>query len=301
MGTDAGRPRRSTVRALFVAALGAAVGCSAASDPGGESSPVGCEPGTVSECFCPNGLSGTQTCADDRTFDACVGCVAGDPSQPQDNVVDPLPSSVPSETEQPAPEDPVIDPVDPVEEPPPAPTTEPVEPPPPPPPPPESDVPSTQYCAPVAAWDPLWAQWEAEVLLLVNERRALGADCGEEGYFGPASPLTMNEALRCAARLHSMDMGVRNYFDHDNPDGLDPFQRIAAAGYVGNLMAENIAAAVESPASVVGGWMTSPGHCSNIMHPDLLDIGVGYYMDPTERGFEDEPRHYWTQNFGAPW
>src|SRR4051794_36886165 len=45
------------------------------------------------------------------------------------------------------------------------------------------DVPSGDYCAPVSDWDPAWLQFEREVLLLVNERRAKAADCGEEGQF----------------------------------------------------------------------------------------------------------------------
>ena len=66
----------------------------------------------------------------------------------------------------------------------------------------------------VADWDDTWMAFEEEVLDLVNQRRAAGADCGETGTFDPAGPLTMNPALRCAARNHSMDMGTRNYFAH---------------------------------------------------------------------------------------
>jgi uncharacterized protein YkwD len=34
-----------------------------------------------------------------------------------------------------------------------------------------------------------------------------------------------------AARKHSIDMGTRNFFDHVNPDGQDPFARMKAAGW----------------------------------------------------------------------
>ena len=47
------------------------------------------------------------------------------------------------------------------------------------------------------------AEFELEVLSLVNARRTDGADCGSAGVFAPAAPLTMNDLLRDAARAHS--------------------------------------------------------------------------------------------------
>src|SRR5690606_30235384 len=84
------------------------------------------------------------------------------------------------------------------------------------------DVPATDRCAAVADWDPEWVQFEEEVLLLVNEFRSAPADCGVEGQFAAAPPLSMNPILRCSARLHSLDMFERNYFEHETPDGVDP-------------------------------------------------------------------------------
>ncbi len=60
----------------------------------------------------------------------------------------------------------------------------------------------------------------------------MGASCDGEA-FAPAPPLEMDEVLRIAARLHSSDMGERGFFDHDNPDGQSPFDRIAAVGFEG--------------------------------------------------------------------
>src|SRR6185436_3407060 len=76
------------------------------------------------------------------------------------------------------------------------------------------DVPSGDHCAPVADWDPAWLEFEQQVLLLVNERRAQPADCGEDGQFGPAGPVVMEPILRCSARLQSLDMFERDFFDH---------------------------------------------------------------------------------------
>ena len=157
----------------------------------------------------------------------------------------------------------------------------------------DGTVPANDYCAGVSSWDATATEFEEDVLVLVNEARAAGADCGGQ-VFGPAGPLTMNPALRCAARVHSEDMAVRNFFDHVNPDGDDPFVRMGYAGYTYFTAGENIAAGQQSPAMVMDSWMTSPGHCSNIMNPDFEDIGVGVF--PAEGAAYSL---YWTQTFGA--
>jgi uncharacterized protein YkwD len=163
------------------------------------------------------------------------------------------------------------------------------------------EVPDIEYCADVADWDPMWSQWEDEVLVLVNERRAEGADCHSEGMFDPADPLTMDPLLRCVARGHSLDMYERGFFDHTNPDGDGPGERLAAAGYMGSTWGENIAQGYASPEEVVQGWMDSDGHCSNIMAPQFSLIGVGYYPGDAGNGMRfAQNAHYWTQNFGAP-
>ena len=58
-------------------------------------------------------------------------------------------------------------------------------------------------------------------------------------------PLAMNEALLSAARAHSQDMIDRDYFAHDTPEGVTPFQRIANAGYSAIAAGENIACALD--------------------------------------------------------
>ncbi|MCY1014033.1 CAP domain-containing protein [Nannocystis pusilla] len=40
---------------------------------------------------------------------------------------------------------------------------------------------------------------------------------------------------------------------------------------------ENIAAGYSTAAQVVNGWMTSTGHCNNIMNGNYKHLGVGYY------------------------
>jgi len=161
--------------------------------------------------------------------------------------------------------------------------------------PPPVDVPDNAYCADVADWSPTWAQHEQDVLTIVNQVRGQGANCGTEGAFAATGPLTMDPALRCAARKHSADMAARNFFDHVNPDGEDPFERIARAGYGDySQQGENIAGGADSPKASVDGWLASDGHCGNLMSPNSTEIGIGAY-----EGLGDYT-YYWTQTLARP-
>jgi uncharacterized protein YkwD len=132
-------------------------------------------------------------------------------------------------------------------------------------------------------------QFEEEVLELVNQHRSSGAACGGTGDFDPTHPLSMNVDLRSAARDHSNDMASRDFFDHINPDGEDPGQRIAVTGYSAATWGENIAWGQTSPEQVVASWMGSSGHCANLMRSTFTEIGIGY-----------DPKDIWTQVFATP-
>jgi uncharacterized protein YkwD len=140
---------------------------------------------------------------------------------------------------------------------------------------------------------PAWSAFEDEVLARNNAVRARGAVCGGE-LMGPAGPLVAEPSLRRAARGHSRDMAVRDYFEHSSPEGHGPSERAVAAGYASRFVAENIAAGQVDPAAVVADWVASPGHCVNLMDPRYRVLGVGYYYEAGDRF-----GHYWTQDFGG--
>jgi uncharacterized protein YkwD len=165
--------------------------------------------------------------------------------------------------------------------------------------PPGEEVPDSAHCAAVAGWDPEWTAFENEVLRLVNINRAKGWNCDSEGSFGATTALTSNRELRCAARLHSLDMNERQFFAHNAPGGSTPKTRMDATGYAGTTWGENIAKGQSTPAEVVQGWMDSDGHCANIMSPMFKEIGVGFYEGEPNNPYYNE-NLYWTQNFGAP-
>jgi len=71
-------------------------------------------------------------------------------------------------------------------------------------------------------------------------------------------------------------MATNHYFSHTSLDGRTFGQQMRDAGYTGQPLAENIAMGRSSPEAVMSAWMSSPSHCSNIMHAAGWDIGVGY-------------------------
>jgi len=128
---------------------------------------------------------------------------------------------------------------------------------------------------------------KALLLQLVNAVRKKGCQCGNE-WFGPAPALSWNTKLETAATAHSLDMFQHHYFSHTAPDGSSSGQRVQDAGYSWRAYGENIAAGYPSEQEAIAGWISSPGHCRNIMNKDFTEMGVG------------RAGTYWTQVFGSP-
>jgi uncharacterized protein YkwD len=154
-------------------------------------------------------------------------------------------------------------------------------------------VPAGAYCDPVSDWSSDRQAWESRMLELFNQVRAAGANCGSNGDYSPAGPLTMEPSLRCASRVHSMDMHDRNFFDHTNPDGEGPVDRFTLADWSGGGWGENIIAGYGSAEAAFDGWMASDGHCANIMNPGFNQVGIGYFSGSS--GYGD----YGTAGFGS--
>ncbi len=84
----------------------------------------------------------------------------------------------------------------------------------------------------------------------------------------PKPAVAMNTTLRQAAIDHSQDMLNRNYFEHDTPEGVTPFDRMRNAGYLYNVAGENLA------------WRGSTGTLDAVstvenQHDELfIDVGI---------------------------
>lgn len=109
-------------------------------------------------------------------------------------------------------------------------------------------------------------------LCLLNEERA------ERGL----KPLKAQKKLAAAAKRHSKAMVKRRFFAHNAPNGQTALHRIKKARYTKGARAwgigENIAYGTggkATPASIVDGWMKSPGHKANILNGKFRHIGIG--------------------------
>ncbi len=91
-------------------------------------------------------------------------------------------------------------------------------------------------------------------------------------------PLQASGVLDKAARLQARDMAVQGFFEHTDPQGRDPADRVAIfdGRHEFSFVGENIAAGYPSAQSTCRGWMHSSGHRANILDFDYTRIGVGF-------------------------
>lgn len=129
--------------------------------------------------------------------------------------------------------------------------------------------------APVAGSDPGALPLELQrLVVLVNEARAESRVCGSEAFVA-AAPLVLDARLTAAAQGHSDDMHANGFMSHTGSDGSSLPERVERQGYDWRGVAENVARGHGSAASVMAAWLTSPGHCANVMQPSFSALGVG--------------------------
>ena len=91
-------------------------------------------------------------------------------------------------------------------------------------------------------------------------------------------PLERHEVLDRVARAHSADMAARGYLAHENPEGVNPLERIQRTGLSGfTLAAENAGSTTHSTPvlAILEGWQRSPVHRTNLLAPAFNTTGVG--------------------------
>lgn len=144
------------------------------------------------------------------------------------------------------------------------------------------DVQPPAFCDDLLDRQPDSVALEDEMLRLINEHRTNGSSCGP-----PTHPLESAAALQCAARLHSRDMDERDFYQHINPDGDGPRERMEAVGYDLGPWGENIVKEPTSAQEAMDGFMESPGHCSNIMSPEFSAVGIGVHGTTWTQSFSN--------------
>jgi uncharacterized protein YkwD len=141
-------------------------------------------------------------------------------------------------------------------------------------------------CQAAAGWPASQPAVAADVVARVNAHRSARG----------LAPLAVSPTLTAAAEWKARHMAQYGYMAHDDPAPpvqRSPFERMHACGYPERTLAgENIAAGYGSAASVMEGWLGSPGHRANIERPEFQAIGVGVARAA-------DGGHYWTQDFGS--
>lgn len=109
--------------------------------------------------------------------------------------------------------------------------------------------------------------------------------------------MTRSCGLDKIAQAQARDMALRNYFAHMNPEGMQPWDRLAAGTLKDyswvidgkavsdisfNGVAENAAKGYKSAQAVIDGWIVSEGHKHNLLNVDYTHVGTGVYYDPAD-------------------
>ena len=102
-----------------------------------------------------------------------------------------------------------------------------------------------------------------DLLLLTNQSRA------SEKI--PA--LTINDQLSAAADMKAKDMLEKNYWAHNGPDGLTPWDFIKKSGYDYVYAGENLARGFSQAPDVINAWMASPEHRANMLSRNFQEVG----------------------------
>ena len=126
-----------------------------------------------------------------------------------------------------------------------------------------------------------------QFLNAVNNVRSKSRKCGQEKF--PAAPaLRLNNELNRAAYKHSLDMYENQFLDHISSNGDTLVERMQQVDYLWRAVGENIAHNQKSINQVIDDWLSSPGHCSNLMSDQFTETGVA------------QVKYYWTQVYATP-
>lgn len=135
---------------------------------------------------------------------------------------------------------------------------------------------------------PLQAQQASPAELFFNELQTIHLINLERRNAGLA-PLRWNRELTASARAFAQDVIVNQpsgYCGHVDSQGRAPGERMRAAGFVRlGAWAENAVCNYTSPEAAVRAWMRSDAHRQNLLDARLREIGVGYALSESNRGY----------------
>lgn len=127
----------------------------------------------------------------------------------------------------------------------------------------------------------------------LNALRAQVRSCGERSW--PAVPaLRWHALLETSARHYAQELAARDRLAHVSATGATLRTRLREAGYLMRLSGENLAGGPETLDEALAQWLSSPGHCENLMLADFEDFGLACVSGPGKL------QRYWVLQLGAP-
>lgn len=124
--------------------------------------------------------------------------------------------------------------------------------------------------------------------------------------------VALNAALNTAARGHSRDMLNRNFFEHSNPDGETPFDRMTDAGYTFVRAGENLAwKGTTAPLNeaqfvedehlqlFVDAGIAGRGHRVTMLNENYREVGIGIVRGTFNQGGTNFDSIMQTQDYGT--
>lgn len=84
---------------------------------------------------------------------------------------------------------------------------------------------------------------------------------------------SMNAKLNESAKAKCDDMVTRNYWDHKDPNGQDPYHFFTEAGVKYAKAGENLAYGYTNAQQTLTGWMNSQSHKDNLLDSEFTQVG----------------------------
>lgn len=109
------------------------------------------------------------------------------------------------------------------------------------------------------------------------------------------APVSLDDRLMAAAKIHSNDMARRGRVSHKGSDGSLPKDRARAQGYNPRLASENVAAGYNNTGDVIRDWQKSRNHNANLLRRGAKHMGMALTYDASSG-----KQTYWTLLMGVP-
>jgi uncharacterized protein YkwD len=105
-------------------------------------------------------------------------------------------------------------------------------------------------------------------------------------------PVQMSAQLNAAAETHARDMSVQNRAWHFGSDLTSPRERAQRAGYLGEVVGENLAEGADMDLVVLESWLSFEDTRRIILHPQARGLGLGWFQEPSGK-------IWWVQLLGS--